>query len=108
MHSIVDILTRVVLDYLVTDRNVAGITGLRTMLERFEGGFGNFCLDSAMGLQPPACLEKGGKRVENKRFLRGQQPRYVKSHSLLILHGAHPPPACPNYCNPPIFQTSIT
>ena len=47
MHSIIDIPTRAVLDYLVTDRNVADITGLRTMLERFEGGFGNFCLDSA-------------------------------------------------------------
>ena len=47
LHSIIDIPTRVVLDYLVTDRNVADITGLRTMLERFEGGAGNFCLDSA-------------------------------------------------------------
>ena len=47
LHSIIDIPTRVVLDYLVTDRNVADITGLRTMLERFEGGTGNFCLDSA-------------------------------------------------------------
>ena len=37
MHSIIDIPTREVLDYLVTDRNVADITGLRTMLERFEG-----------------------------------------------------------------------
>ena len=45
--SIIDIPARVVLDYLVMDRNVADITGLRTMLERFAGGAGNFCLDSA-------------------------------------------------------------
>ena len=47
MHSIADMPARAVLDYLVTGRNVADITGLRTVLERFEGGFGNFCLDSA-------------------------------------------------------------
>ena len=32
---------------MLTDRHVADITELRTMLERFEGGTGNFCLDSA-------------------------------------------------------------
>ena len=47
LHSIVDIRSRVVLDYLVTDRNVADITALRAMLARFQGGAGNFCLDSA-------------------------------------------------------------
>ena len=47
LRSIVDIRSRVVLDYLVTDRNVADITALRAMLARFQGGAGHFCLDSA-------------------------------------------------------------
>ena len=47
LHSIIDIQTRVVLDYLVTASNVADIIGLRSMLARFEGGAGHFCLDSA-------------------------------------------------------------
>ena len=47
LHSIIDIRARVVLDYLVTTSCVADITGLRSMLARFEGGAGHFCLDSA-------------------------------------------------------------
>ena len=48
LHSIIDIQTRVVFDYLVTASNVADIIGgLRSMLARFEGGAGHFCLDSA-------------------------------------------------------------
>ena len=38
LHSIIDISARVVLDYLVTNRNVADITGLWTMLARFGEG----------------------------------------------------------------------
>ena len=44
LHSIIDIRTRVVFDYLVTTSCVADITGLRSMLARFEGGAGHFCL----------------------------------------------------------------
>ena len=47
LHSIIDIRARVVPDYLVTASNVAGIIGLRSMLARFKGGAGHFCLDSA-------------------------------------------------------------
>ena len=47
LHSIIDIRTRVVLDYIVTDSSVADINGLRPMLDRFGGGTGNFCLDAA-------------------------------------------------------------
>ena len=47
LHSIIDIRTMVVLDYLVTASNVADTIGLRSMLARFEGGAGHFCLDSA-------------------------------------------------------------
>ena len=47
LHSIIDMRTRVVLDYIVTDSSVAGINGLRPMLDRFGGGTGNFCLDAA-------------------------------------------------------------
>ena len=47
LHSIIDIRARVVLDCLVTASCVTDITGLRSMLARFEGGAGHFCLDSA-------------------------------------------------------------
>ena len=47
LHSIIDMRTRVVLDYIVTDSSVADINGLRPMLDRFGGGTGNFCLDAA-------------------------------------------------------------
>ena len=47
IYSIIDIRTRVVLDYLVTASNVADIIGLRSMLAGLEGGAGHFCLDSA-------------------------------------------------------------
>ena len=47
LHAIIDIPTRVVLDYLVTDGRAADIAALYVMLERFRGGSGLFCLDSA-------------------------------------------------------------
>ena len=45
MHAIVDIRTRVIIDYLVTDSVAADINGLYVMLHRL--GLGMFCLDSA-------------------------------------------------------------
>ena len=45
MHAIVDIRTRVMIDYLVTDSVAADINGLYVMLHRL--GLGMFCLDSA-------------------------------------------------------------
>ena len=47
LHSIVDVSTRTVLDYLVTDGYASDITGLWPMLGRIEDGTGFFCLDSA-------------------------------------------------------------
>ena len=47
LHSIIDIHTKMVLDYLVTASCVADIIGLRSMLAGFEGGAGHFYLDSA-------------------------------------------------------------
>ena len=47
MHAIVDIRTRVVIDYLVTDSVAADINGLYVMLHRLGLGMGMFCLDSA-------------------------------------------------------------
>ena len=47
LHSIVDVSTRTVLDYLVTDGYASDITGLWPMLGRIEEGAGFFCLDSA-------------------------------------------------------------
>ena len=47
LHSIVDVSTRTVLDYLVTDGYTPDITGLWSMLGRIEEGAGFFCLDSA-------------------------------------------------------------
>ena len=47
LHSIVDVSTRTVLDYLVTDGYTSDITGLWPMLGRIEEGTGFFCLDSA-------------------------------------------------------------
>ena len=47
LHSIVDVSTRTVLDYLVTDGYTSDITGLWPMLGRIEEGAGFFCLDSA-------------------------------------------------------------
>ena len=46
MHSIIDVSTRTVLDYLVTDGYTSDITGLWPMLGRIEEG-ADFCLDSA-------------------------------------------------------------
>ena len=46
LHSIVDVSTRTVLDYLVTDGYTSDITGLWPMLGRIEEG-ADFCLDSA-------------------------------------------------------------
>ena len=45
LHAIVDIRTRVIIDYLVTDSVTADISGLYVMLHRL--GLGMFCLDSA-------------------------------------------------------------
>ena len=47
LHSIVDVSTRTVLDYLVTDGYASDITGLWPMLGRIEEGTAFFCLDSA-------------------------------------------------------------
>ena len=47
LHSIVDVSTRTVLDYLVTDGYASDITGLWPMLGRIEEGTSFFCLDSA-------------------------------------------------------------
>ena len=47
MHSIIDVSTRTVLDYLVTDGYTSDITGLWPMLGRIEEGADFFCLDSA-------------------------------------------------------------
>ncbi len=47
LHSIVDVSTRTVLDYLVTDGYVSDITGLWPMLGRIEEGADFLCLDSA-------------------------------------------------------------
>ena len=47
LHSIVDVSTRTVLDYLVTDGYTSDITGMWPMLDRLADGNGNFCLDSA-------------------------------------------------------------
>ena len=47
LHSIVDVSTRTVLDYLVTDGYASDITGLWPMLGRIEEGAGFLCLDSA-------------------------------------------------------------
>ena len=47
LHSIIDVSTRTVLDYLVTDGYTSGIAGMWPMLGRIEEGTGFFCLDSA-------------------------------------------------------------
>ncbi len=47
MHSVIDVSTRTVLDYLVTDGYTSDITGLWPMLGRIEEGADFFCLDSA-------------------------------------------------------------
>ena len=47
LHSIIDISTRTVLDYLVTDGYTSDITGLWPMLGRIEEGADFLCLDSA-------------------------------------------------------------
>ena len=44
LHSIIDIPTRTVLDYLVTDGYTSDITGLWPMLGRIEEGTAFFCL----------------------------------------------------------------
>ena len=47
LHSIVDVSTRTVLDYLVTDGYASDVAGMWPMLGRIEEGTGFFCLDSA-------------------------------------------------------------
>ena len=47
MHAIVDIRTRVIIDYMVTDSVTADINGLYVMLHRLGQGIDMFCLDSA-------------------------------------------------------------
>ena len=47
LHSIIDVSTRTVLDYLVTDGYTPDIAGMWPMLGRIEEGTGFFCLDSA-------------------------------------------------------------
>ena len=47
LHSIVDVSTRTVLDYLVTDGYASDVAGLWPMLGRIEEGADFFCLDSA-------------------------------------------------------------
>ena len=47
MHSVIDVSTRTVLDYLVTDGYTSDITGLWPMLGRIEEGADFLCLDSA-------------------------------------------------------------
>ena len=67
LHSIIDIATRAILDYHVTDGYTSDITGMWPMLDRLADGNGNFCLDSAylarlicdaiagMGMRPASC-----------------------------------------------------
>ena len=47
LHSIVDVSTRTVLDYVVTDGHASDISGMWSMLSRIEEGADFFCLDSA-------------------------------------------------------------
>ena len=47
LHSIVDVSTRTVLDYLVTDGYASDVAGMWPMLGRIEESTGFFCLDSA-------------------------------------------------------------
>ena len=47
IHNIVDVSTRTVLDYLVTDGYASDVAGMWPMLGRIEEGTGFFCLDSA-------------------------------------------------------------
>ena len=43
LHSIIDIATRAILDYHVTDGYTSDITGMWPMLDRLADGNGNFC-----------------------------------------------------------------
>ena len=47
LHSIVDVSTRAILDYLAADGHTTDTMGLRPMPGRIEEGTGFFCLDSA-------------------------------------------------------------
>ena len=47
LHSVVDVSTRTVLDYLVTDGYASDVAGMWPMLGRIEEGADFFCLDSA-------------------------------------------------------------
>ena len=47
LHSIIDIATRAILDYHVTDGYTSDITCMWPMLDRLADGNGNFCLDPA-------------------------------------------------------------
>ena len=47
LHSIIDISTRTILDYQVTDGYASDVTWMQPMLDRLDGGSGLFCLDSA-------------------------------------------------------------
>ena len=47
LHSIIDVSTRTVLDYLAADGHTTDTMGLRPMPGRIEEGAGFFCLDSA-------------------------------------------------------------
>ena len=47
LHAVIDIRTRVIIDYIVTPGNVANVTAMRIMLGRLAAGDGDFCLDAA-------------------------------------------------------------
>ena len=47
LHSIIDISTRIILDYQVTDGYASDVTWMQSMLDRLEDGSGLFCPDSA-------------------------------------------------------------
>ena len=62
LHSIVDVSTRTVLDYLVTDGYASDIAGMWPMLGRIEEGAGFFCPDSAC-LARKICYAISGRGV---------------------------------------------
>ena len=91
MHAIVDIRTRVIIDYLVTDSVAAYINGLYVMLHRLGLGMGMFCLDSAylaremcdmisaMGMVPRIKPKSNTMRnVKGSQTWRGMVPGRVR------------------------------
>ena len=91
MHAIVDIRTRVIIDYLVTDSVAADINGLYVMLRRLGLGMGHvlpgFCIPGKGNVQHDICHGHGAAHQAQIQYRAQRQGKPAVARDGRLVHG---------------------